>query len=458
MRGSAILVTSIIGRAGLRSMPWFRSRSEGQAFRRGDRPPRLASQAIRLIGAFLIAGLVWANFSHVEEITRGSGRVIPSARTQVIQSSEAGIVRDIFVRQGQRVTQGELLIRLDDTPNAAKAGEAEAQGRALRAQIARLEIETAGPDTPFACPKDIEEAAPGICQNERRLLIARQENVRARIDSFKERLEQRKRELGEVTAQTQRFTESLVLAEKELSIIAPMASRNLVSQLELIRAQRQVVELKGQLSAAKETSAKLEAALREANSQLTEQISQFQREALAELTARRAEWSVVQETLRGAEERVRRTDIRSPVDGVVNSLAVNTVGAYVNPGERLLDIVPSDGKLLIEARVKPSDIAFIAAGQKALIKISAYDFYQYGGLSGVVDQVSADSIYDSNSKETFYSVLVRSDETTLKMGKGVHAIIPGMTADVDIITGDKTILAYLLKPINRARHEALTER
>lgn len=458
MRGSATLVTSILSRERLRFVPWLRMRSEKRVFRMGDRPPRLASQAIRLIGAFLVAGLLWAHFSHVEEITRGSGKVIPSARTQVIQSAEAGVVRDIFVRQGQRVAQGELLIRLDDTPNAAKAGEAEAQGRALRAQITRLEAETAGPEAPFECPKDIAEAAPAICQNERKLLSARQENTRARIESFKERLEQRKRELGEVTAQTQRFTESLVLAERELAIIAPMASRNMVSQLELIRTQRQVVELKGQLSAANETSAKLEAALREASLQVAEQTSQLQREALAELTARRAEWSVVQETLRGAEERVRRTDIRSPVDGVVNSLAVNTVGAYVNPGERLLDIVPSDGKLLIEARVKPSDIAFIAAGQKALIKISAYDFYQYGGLNGLVDQVSADSIYDTNSKETFYVVLVRSDVTSLNLGKSAHSIIPGMTADVDIITGEKTILTYLLKPINRARHEALTER
>lgn len=371
-------MTSVLGRSRLRSLSWLRPKAERQTFRVGDRPPRLASQAIRLVGALLIAGLIWANFSRVDEITRGSGRVIPSSRTQVVQSAEAGIVREILVRQGQRVAQGELIIRLDDTPNAAKAGEAEAQGRALRAQIARLEMELAGPDASFDCPGDIEAAAPEVCLNERKLLNARQENFRARIDSFKERLEQRKREVGEVTAQVQRFSESLVLAEKELAIIAPMASRNLISQLELIRAQRQVVELKGQLNAAKETLAKLEAALREASSQLAEQVSQLRREALAELTARKAEWSVVQETLRGAEERVRRTDIRSPVDGVVNALAVNTVGAYVNPGERLLDIVPSDGKLLIEARVKPSDIAFIVPGQKALIKVSAYDFYQYG--------------------------------------------------------------------------------
>ncbi|WP_052514198.1 HlyD family type I secretion periplasmic adaptor subunit [Bosea sp. LC85] len=436
----------------------MRSKTERQTFRAVDRPPRLASQVIRLVGALLMAGIIWANFSRVEEITRGSGRVIPTSRTQVVQSSEAGVVRDILVRQGQRVAQGELIIRLDDTPNSAKAGEADAQGRALRVQIARLEMEVAGPDTVFECPRDIEAAAPEICLNERKLLSARQENFHARIDTFKERLEQRKREVGEVAAQSQRLIESFALAEKELAIIAPMASRNLISQLELIRAQRQVVELKGQLSAAKETLAKLEAGLREASSVLSEQVTQLRREALAELTARRAEWSVVQETLRGAEERVRRTDIRSPVDGVVNSLAVNTVGAYVNAGERLLDIVPSDGKLLIEARVKPSDIAFIAPGQRALIKISAYDFYQYGGLNGVVEQVSADSVYDSNSKETFYVVLVRGDDATLKLGKATHAIIPGMTADVDIITGDKSILTYLLKPINRARHEALTER
>lgn len=451
-------MTSVIGQKGMRAVSWFRPKAEKQAFRAADRPPRLASQAIKLVGALLLAGIIWANFSRVEEITRGSGRVIPTSRTQVVQSSEAGIVREILVRQGQRVAQGEMIIRLDDTPNSAKAGEAVAQGRALRVQIARLEMEVAGPGSPFECPKDIETVAPDVCLNERKLLSARQENFHARIDTFKERLEQRKREVGEVTAQSQRFTESLVLADKELAIIAPMASRNLISQLELIRAQRQVVELKGQLSTAKETLAKLESGLREASSQLAEQVTQLRREALAELTARRAEWSVVQETLRGAEERVRRTDIRSPVDGVVNSLAVNTVGAYVNPGERLLDIVPSDGKLLIEARVKPSDIAFIALGQKALIKVSAYDFYQYGGLNGVVEQVSADSVYDSNSKETFYVVLVRSDETSLKFDKGAHAIIPGMTADVDIITGDKSILTYLLKPINRARHEAMTER
>lgn len=406
----------------------------------------------------MIAGTVWASFSKVDEITRGSGRVIPSSRTQVIQSSEAGIVREILVRQGQRVSQGEMIIRLDDTPNAAKAGESEAQSRSLRAQIARLDLELGGPSATFDCPRDIQTSAPEVCANEQKLLTARQENVEARINSLKERQEQRKRELGEVAAQSQRFTESLVLAEKELSIIAPMASRNLISQLELIRAQRQVVELKGQLSAAKETLAKLQAALREADSQLAEQVTLVRREALAELTARRAEWSVIQETLRGAEERVRRTDVRSPVDGIVNALAVNTVGAYVNPGERLLDIVPSDGKLLIEARVKPSDIAFIVPGQRALIKISAYDFYQYGGLNGVVEQVSADSVYDSNAKETFYVVLVRSDETSLKRGQRAHAIIPGMTADVDIITGEKTILTYLLKPINRAKQEALTER
>jgi adhesin transport system membrane fusion protein len=411
------------------------------------------------LAALLCSLSAWAAVTEVQEVTRGNGRVIPSSRMQVVQSSEAGVVRDIPVTVGQRVKRGDLLLRLDDTPNASKAGEVEAQSRALRAQIVRLELEQSGnQQDQYVCPMDIQRAAPEVCSNEVRLIGIRRDNLQKQIDVLKQRVEQRQRELNETKTNITRFSEGLKLAERELSILAPMASRNLVAQTELIRAQRGVVELQGQLSSAEQTQARLEAALEEANLQVEQQILQFRREAAGELTTRRAELSVLQETLRGAEERVRRTDIRAPVDGIVNALAITTLGAFVNPGDRLLEIVPVEDKLLVEARVNPTDIAFITPGQRALVKVTAFDFYQYGGLTGVVEQISADSIYDSNLKETYYSVIIKTDESQLMFKNKPYSIIPGMTCDVEIITGQKSVLDYLLKPIRRAQHEALSER
>jgi adhesin transport system membrane fusion protein len=297
-----------------------------------------------------------------------------------------------------------------------------------------------------------------VCASESGLLGIRRDNLDKRLQVQRQRVEQREREIAETQTNTVRLQEGLKLAERELAIVAPMASRNLVAQTELIRAQRQVVDLRGQLATAAETLARLQSALREAHLQVEEQVLQFQREASGELTTRRSELSVLTETLRGAAERVRRTDIRSPVDGIVNALPLTTLGAFVNAGDRVVEIVPVADELLVEARVKPADIAFLTPGQKALVKITAYDFTQYGGLTGVVEQVSADSLFDPNQKEAFYTVIVRTQEASLSRHGKVFPIIPGMICDVDIITGSKSILTYLLKPVNRARQEALRER
>jgi adhesin transport system membrane fusion protein len=418
----------------------------------------MASVIVAGISALLFSLVSWAAIAHLEEVTRGSGRVITSSRIQVVQSSEPGVVQEIAVRLGQRVSRGDLLIRLDDTPNSAKAGEVDAQARALRAQIARLEVEAAGGQKDLTCPEEITAVAPEVCESERRLLEIRRENQQKRLDVFTQRIEQRQRELNETQASLTRFSEGLKLAEKELGILAPMASRNLVAQTELIRAQRQVVDLKGQIASAKEGAAKVGAALREADLQYEEQELQFQREATAELTTKRSEYSVLLETQRGATDRVRRTDIRSPVDGIVNAIPVTTLGAFVNAGDRVVEVVPVEDKLLVEAKVRPQDIAFITPGQRALVKVTAYDFFQYGGLNGVVEQISADSLYDPNQKEAFYSVIVRTEESHLTARGKTFPIIPGMVCDVDIITGEKSVLTYLLKPIHRARQEALRER
>lgn len=425
---------------------------------RGEAVPRLAKLVVIFAGLLLLVLGLWAGLTQLEEVTRGSGRVIPSSRVQVVQTPEAGVVRDIPVRLGQRIRRGDLLMRLEDTPNATRANEVEAQARALSAQIARLEIEATGIDSPYQCPSRVAEIAPAVCENEKHLLALRRENLNTRLEVFRQRVQQRRQEIAETLANMNRYAEGLKLSEREMRLVGPLASRNLVSQMESLRVERQLVEFRGQVATGTETLTRLRSSLVEAELQVDEQVIQARREAAGELTTRKSEFSVIDQTLRGAEQRVARTDIRASVDGIINALPVTTVGAFLNAGERVVEIVPLEDKLLVEARIRPSDIAFVTLNQRAVVKVTAYDFFQYGGLSGTVEHVSADSLYDSNAKENFYAVIVRTDEAALKRGDLEFPIIPGMITDVDIITGHKSILTYLLKPINRAWREGLRER
>ncbi len=424
-----------------------------------DTSPVGSSLFVAIIAALVAVFLLWAYFTTVEEVTRGEGRVIPYSKTQVIQASEPGVIEEINVRAGQHVGQGDILVRLDNTPTAANLGELDAQSRSLRAQIARLRAEYEdGMDARFECPADINAISPDLCTNQANLLQARHENLEVKLQGLRERGEQRQRELNEARGRVESLSESLELAEEELEIMEPLADRNIVSRTEVLQLQRQVNDQRGELAAARESIPRIEAALREANYQVQEQDLLFRQEALSEMTNKLAELSVVQETMRGAEDRVQRTNIRSPVDGVVNDLHVNTIGAYVSAGSDLLDVVPLEDALLVEARVRPSDIAFLRPGQEATVKLTAYDFSIYGGLEGEVTHISADSMLDEETREPYYIVLVETDTAWLEHNGEEHPIMPGMVAQVDILTGEKSILDYLLKPINKARHEALRER
>ncbi len=421
-----------------------------------DQSSGLSSSIILVSAAFIAVAIGWASFAELDEVTRADGRVIPSSKTQVIQSSEPGVVQDIFVRLGQRVKKGDVLIRLDDTTTASSLGESVARAQALKARIARLRIENAGdPATGFSCPDGVNA---DVCANEANLLTARHQSYLKSVSVFAERVQQRRRELAETRSNINRLTESLSLAENELTLLEPLAKRRLVSQTDYIRAQRDVADLQGQIRTGAESVGRIEASLREAELQSQQVELQFRQDALSELTEHLAELAVLGQTIVGAEDRVSRTDIRSPVDGIVNNLAINTVGAFVTAGTAVVDIVPVDDKLLVEAQVRPSDIAFIRPGQEATVKVTAYDFSIYGGVDGIVDQVSPDSVLDPETRETFYTVLVRTDIAELERDGQTFPILPGMVTQVDILTGKKTILQYLLKPINKAREEALRER
>lgn len=424
-----------------------------------DRPPLFARLGLIIIILLVSTFIIWAAITRVDEIARGEGKVIPVSKTQIIQASEPGVIQEINVQVGQVVKKGDLIVRLDDTVTTSSLGEAEARFRTLRTQIARLELEQAGDTTsPLDCPIEVEKAAPQVCRNEAELLQARRSNFLNKLSVLQERRLQRQKELDEALANISRLTENQAVSRRELELIAPMAKRKLVAQTDLIKVEKELTDINGQLKLSAESLERLRAAVNEASLQVEELALQLQQEALAEKTKALSELSVIEETIRGASNRVARTDLRTPVDGVVNTLEVNTIGAYLQPGSVVAGVVPTSETLLVEARVSPSDIAFIRAGQPALVKITAYDFSIYGGLQGEVATVTADSIYDQNTGETYYQVRVKTETSELRRDGKVHAIIPGMIASVDIMTGQKTILKYLMKPIVKARDEAFRER
>lgn len=424
-----------------------------------ERPPRSWAAVVLLICAFLGVALVWSSLANVDELARAQGRVIPSGKIQIIQSAEPGVVDEILVREGEQVKAGQLLVKLDDTNTSSSQGEVQAKVWALEAQVARLQDEVAGDATgTFTCPEDVAKSAPDVCPSEVNLQLARRQTLQQGVDVLKARVEQRQRELNGAMADKDRLTQTADLAQQKRDLLKPMVDKKLVSQTEYITAQQAVADASGQLDATIQAIAKAQAALQEAQLQVQQALSQFQQDAQTDLTGKLAELASDQETLRGASDRVSRTEIRSPVDGIVNSLAVNTVGGFVNAGEKLLDIVPVEEKLLIEAHLAPSDVAFVLPGQSANIKFTAYDFSIFGGLEGKVQNVSADSIVDPNTHESYYVVLIETDSSTLSYRGRNLPILPGMVASVEILTGHKTVLQYLLKPINKARDEAFHER
>ncbi|THF55009.1 HlyD family type I secretion periplasmic adaptor subunit [Ollibium composti] len=426
---------------------------------REDRPPLFASATTILIALLLVAFVSWSSLAEVDEIARGEGKVIPASKTQIIQASEAGVVQEIAVKIGQTVKKDELLIRLDNTMNSSSLGEQEAKARALKARIARLKQEQSGQvDATFVCPPDIQKSAPQICNNEEKLLVARQENFANKLSVLKSRLEQRQKELDEANANLDRLNENLAVSDREAKLVNAMAKKGLIAQTEQIRVEREQTELSGQIKLATETIERSKAAIDEAQLQVNEVGLELRQEALNDLTQALADLSVVEETIRGATDRVARTDIRSPVDGIVNTLSVNTLGAFVQPGAVVADIVPTSETLLVEARISPRDVAFVRPDQEALIKITAYDFSIFGGIEGKVANVTADSLVDEKTGEPYYQVRVTTDKSTLQRDGKTYSIIPGMICSVDIKTGRKTILNYLLKPINKAREEAMRER
>ncbi len=415
-------------------------------------PPIGARRIILTSGVALFAFVSWASFAKVDEVTRGQGRVIPSSKAQIVQSAEPATIRDIVVRAGQAVRKGQLLVRLDDTESSAQLGQITAENRSLVARADRLSREGAGGSRGADCGPGAE------CGEEAALQSVRAAALKSRKAALAAAIEQRRRDYAEAQATVASLKSSLKIAQDQVGIIAPLAAQSIVPKTELMDAQREATEVQGKLAAAQQAASRAQASISEAQAQSAEAGLQFRQEALNERSQLVAKMAVNSESLRGATGKLQRAEIRSPVNGIVNDVQVTTVGGFVQAGQKIMQVVPLGDSLLVEARVSPKDIAFIKAGDRANVKVTAYDFAVYGGLSGKVVQISPDSIYDDAAKESYFSVVVQTDRAFLKSGMRKLPISPGMICDVEVITGRKSILSYLLKPLIRARAEALSER
>jgi adhesin transport system membrane fusion protein len=372
-----------------------------------------AGITLMLLAVFMGVAYYWADHAVLDEVTIGNGRVIPSSHEQIIQSLEGGILSEMRVREGDVVEKDEVLLRIDDTRFGASFREANARITALRASISRLRAEATGGALAF--PADV-----------------RPEQVKLETELYNSRRQQ----LEESLAALQR---SYQLADDELQITAPLVKNGVVSEIELLRLQRQVNELRASLQ---------------------ERKNKFRADARAELAKNEAELAAIAESNTARADQVKRAVIRSPMRGTVKNIRVTTVGGILQAGQDIMEIVPLEDQLLIEARIRPSDIAFLRPGLRAMVKVTAYDFSIYGGLDATLVQISPDTIRDEKKPdESYYRVQVRTNQSHLtdKDGKPLP-IIPGMTATVELLTGHKTVLDYILKPLLKSKETALRER
>jgi len=425
------------------SIPYLAA--DGGRARRQRRPLTGSRLIIVTVAVGFALFLLWAMLAQVDEVTAGQGKVIPSSKVQLIQAAEPATISELLVRSGQRVARGQLLARLDDTQSTSALGQIESETRSLTERAARLAGEGSG-------------TTAAIGADEAALSAVRRQALGSRVAALRSSAEQRRREVAEANATIASLQGSLVLASKQVSMLEPLAAKNIVPQTELMTARREVIDLQGRIAAAREQAGRASAAVNEALSQASEAQFSFRQEALNERSQINQKIAVNEESLRGARGRVNKAELRSPVDGVVNDVQVTTIGGFVQAGEKIMEVVPMGDKLLVETRVTPKDIAFIKVGDKALVKVTAYDFSTYGGLDGRVVQVSADSIYDEATREAYFNVIVETTRAYLDAGGRRLPITPGMMTDTQIITGQKSVLSYLLKPLSRAQSEALRER
>jgi adhesin transport system membrane fusion protein len=416
-----------------------------------------------LLGAILfvvLSFLVWSYFANLDQITRGEGKVIPSSQTQVMQSLDGGTLAEMRVREGDVVEKDQVLLVIDNTTAVFSLSELKQRYYIASAAIARLQAEIAGKNDPdeIEFPADIIKDSPDKVAQERSQFVIRQSQLSAQLATLRDQLEQRKQDINAINTKISSAGAGLDVAEQQLAILGPAVRAGAASKVDLLKAQQEAQSYKSEMANARASLPGARSALQEAQSKLSEAVATFKAESAGELAKQQSDLASVNESMKEANAKVGRTELRSPVKGTVKEIKTRTIGGVIQPAQDIMEIVPIEDTLLIEAQIRPQDRGFIAPNQKAKVKITAYDYSIYGGLDATLEQISADAI-ENEKKELFFRVRLRTDKNFLVGKQGEQLpIIPGMTATVDILTGNKTVLEYLLKPILKARETALTER
>lgn len=410
---------------------------------------------------FSIAGLmlifiVWASFATVQEVARGQGKVIPSSQVQVIQNLEGGIIDEFLVKEGDTVQEGQVILKMRNVQAQSDFAATNQKYMGLLAATIRLQAEADGKDS-LTFPKEVMDQAPDSVNAEQDVFLSHRKQIAGQLDIINQQMAQKRGELDELNRRIADTQNVLKLAEDEHGMVAPMVAKGAANKMELLQLDRQIASQKADLNSMRSALPRTQAAVREMQGRLADLTASQRADAQKELAEKTIELNTIKQTLAAYQDRSERTEIKSPVHGRVQDIKIKTVGGVVRPGDPIMDIVPLEDKLVVEARVRPADIAFIYPGEKALVRITAYDFSIFGGLPGKVISISPDS-FTTEKGESYYKVTVETDKTEIESRGKDYSIIPGMQANVDIMTGKKTVMTYLLKPFIKASQTAFTER
>ncbi|MFK5936896.1 MAG: HlyD family type I secretion periplasmic adaptor subunit [Sulfurimonas sp.] len=420
---------------------------------------QVTPSSLRIVLYFWIVALTffvaWSSFALIDEIARGDGEIIPSGQNQMIQNLEGGIVEAILVKEGEEVKKGQILLKINNEKSRSSFSSNSIKVDALDAKILRLKAEAN--EKSFYVSKELKEKIPLLVANEESLYITNKNQLKSKVNALKAQLSQKKQELNEARTHAKHLKESSVMINKEVRMTKPMVAKGVRSKIDFLKLQREANEIEDRYSATKQSIPRLKSAIREVQSKINETYLIYKSDAKAKLNEAVSELRSLRANSTALKDQVTRTIVRAPMNGIVQKLFVHTVGGVIRPGADIMEIVPSDEALVVEVKVKPADIAFIYFGQKAIAKFSAYDFSIYGGLIGKVILISADTIKDEKGN-VFYTVRIKTDKNYIGRNGKKLKLIPGMTVSVDIITGQKSVLDYILKPILKTKQYTFTER
>ncbi len=419
------------------------------------KPSFAAKFFLLAIAGFFAAAVAWAAVCEVDERVRGTGQVMPSSDIQVMQSLDGGILSAILVAEGDTVKKGQVLLRIDDMQFASEGRGIEAKIMSLKAQQARLKAETTGQDfTPDAA---IAAKYPDIAANEEKLFNSRKQELQNALAIIEDEVREAAANLSEVKASIGKFARGRDLLNQQLSITKRLVEKKAQPEIEQLKLERELNEVSGNLSAAAQSQASLEARLSAAKRKEAEKTGAFKSQALGELNEVEGQIASIQQSLNSVQDKVARTELRAPVDGVVHRLHVKTVGGVIQPAQKLVEIVPGEDKLMIRARIAPGDIAFLKPGQPVRVSVTAYDPQIYGTLQGKLERIGADTVEDQKG-DAYFEVDVQTAQNYLQDGDRRLPIAPGMVTETEVIVGKRTILTYLMKPVLRTKDRALTEK